>query len=248
MPKMGRSLPALADSTQYWRAAGFFASSALETIGSPMGDFFFNGGTVRLITSVRLSAEDVAAIDAGHGRREICEQRILAQIRDDFQTSAGKGTALLVSLLAINRLQLQICVPSDGTGIYHEKVGVFLDGSEAYVSFSGSSNETRSGLEINYEAIDVYPSWLEPQRAYSKRSHFERLWDGTAPGVETYPFPEAARLKLIQICQEAYPEFFAPRPQSAAIDDRWRHQNEALDDFLRARRGILEMATGTGKN
>jgi len=240
--------PALSRATRYWRAAGFFASTSFETIGAPMGEFFYRGGTVRLITSVRLSHEDVSAIQAGIDGRQICEDRILSQIREDFRRAMGKGTALLVALLAIGRLELRICVPNGELGIYHEKVGVFLEQSdEEYVSFAGSSNETRSGLEVNYEAIDVYSSWSESRRAKAKRLHFERLWAGTAPGVTTYSFPEAAQRQLIQIAQEVHPELFSTHASLPKEDNRWRHQREALDLFLVARRGILEMATGTGK-
>lgn len=237
---------ALKEANQYWRAAGFFSSSALEAIGAPLGEFFYRGGTIRLATSVRLEPDDVAAIESGQTRQQVCEQRLLTQIRDDFRNAVGKGTALLGALLEVNRLELRICVPDDGIGIYHEKVGVFLDATD-FVAFSGSSNETRSGLEINYESVDVFTSWSDSDRALNKRRHFELLWEGKAEGVETYHFPEAARLELIRICREAHPEVFLRVSPATDTDHRWRHQDLAVATFLRARRGILEMATGTGK-
>lgn len=36
-------------------------------------------------------------------------------------------------------------------------------------------------------------------------------------------------------------------PGNGDGDDRWRHQDKAVEKFLREKRGILEMATGTGK-
>jgi superfamily II DNA or RNA helicase len=60
-------------------------------------------------------------------------------------------------------------------------------------------------------------------------------------------FPRSSQTETHSDLLRGLSDFFAPRPQSATIDDRWRHQNEALEEFLRAKRGILEMATRTGK-
>src|SRR5947209_9901251 len=75
--------PALARADRYWRAVGFFSSSALEAIGFPLGEFVGKGGVIRLITSVRLEAEDARAIQRGLDRRTVCEKRLLEQIRTE---------------------------------------------------------------------------------------------------------------------------------------------------------------------
>ena len=237
--------PALARSSLYWRAVGYFSSSALEAIGEPMGTFVERGGTMKLVTSVELQEEDVRAIQHGLSRKQVSEQRLLAQIKAQFSDSVGRGAALLAALLEIQRLQLKIALPIDTPGIYHEKVGIFLDSSDDYVAFSGSSNESRTALRANYECVDVYPSWSDPNRALAKRLHFERVWDNRAPGVESFDFPEAARRELIRICRIARPDVF--REKGAETTTLWPHQTQAIEIFLRERRGILEMATGTGK-
>jgi superfamily II DNA or RNA helicase len=251
-----RALPC---SRRYWRAVGYFSSSALEAVGSPLGEFFFSGGRVRLATSVELRPDDFDAINAGQTRQSVCEERVLAIIREDFQNAVGKGTALLAALLEFDRLELRICVPTKGTGIYHEKVGVFRESESDdppdsaavddgdFVAFSGSSNESRPGLELNYESVDVYTSWNDPERAANKFRHFRSLWSDDEPGVKVYPFPEAARRELIRLAKEHHPELFEPNLRRHNGDDKWRHQREAVAEFLEHRRGVLEMATGTGK-
>lgn len=237
--------PALKLANQYWRAVGYFSSTALEAIGQPLGEFVYAGGVIRLISSVELQEDDIQAIQHGLNQRQVYEQRLLEQIRDMFSAPLGQGASLLGRLLEAGRLEIRIAVPKAGHGIYHEKVGIFLDDNGNYVAFSGSSNESRTALECNYECVDVYLSWAEPLRANAKKQHFEHLWGNQAVGAETFPFPEAARLELIKVCRAAKPDA-SPRSEQPQ-KDKWRHQPAAINAFLEARRGILEMATGTGK-
>ena len=69
--------PALKTASNYWRAVGFFSSSAFEEIGKPLADFVQNGGTMRLVTSVELQAADFDAIKQGLKKKELVERKIL---------------------------------------------------------------------------------------------------------------------------------------------------------------------------
>ena len=233
--------PCLRQAKDYFRAVGYFSSSALEAFGAPLGEFIRNGGRIRLITSVQLSVDDVRAIEKGISRREVCQARIMQIIDEQFADNIGDGVSRLVALLQIGRLELKIAIPKRGTGIFHEKVGIFFADTD-YVAFSGSANESITAFENNYECVDVFPSWKTPERAARKRRHFEKLWNQEEAGVDVFPFPEAAARKLIEEYQ------VRQRGTSKYItEDKWRHQEEALEIFLRAERGILNMATGTGK-
>ena len=232
------SLHHCAEAKNYWRAVGYFSSSALESLGAPLGDFIRNGGHIRLITSVQLSEADIKAIHNGAVKQEICAERIEKIIEHDFADGIGNGVIRLVRLLEIGRLKIQIAVPNTGSGIYHEKIGLFIDG-EDFVAFSGSTNESRTAFENNRECIDVYTSWESVIRAHRKKKHFEKLWERKDYGVEVYSFPQAAAKKLLRVCSE-----WRNEPQRKR---KWRHQDEALSIFLAKERGILDMATGTGK-
>lgn len=236
--------PSLRASVEYWRAVGYFSSSALESFGTPLGEFIKGGGTIRLVTSVELSASDVQAMENGARKQDICEQRLEQIIEEQFADGVGDGVSRLALLLEMGRLEIKIAVPKTGAGIYHEKIGVFLDGA-TYVSFSGSSNESRNAFENNRECIDVYPAWLSPSRAGRKRQHFEELWAGTDRGVDVYKFPDAAKKKLLRVADH-YRNRRREAPPRKALP-KWRHQDEAVSRFLAAERGILNMATGTGK-
>ncbi|MDE0534638.1 MAG: DEAD/DEAH box helicase family protein [Albidovulum sp.] len=238
--------PSLARSNAYWRAVGYFSSSALESFGAPLGDFIKNGGHIRLVTSVELSQSDLEAIQNGALRQDICAQRLEQIIDTDFADGIGDGTGRLLRLLELGRLEIQIAVPKTGTGIYHEKIGLFFDDDD-FVAFTGSSNESRSAFENNRECVDVYPSWNSAARAFRKKTHFEELWECTDQGVEVYSFPDAVRQKLIKVCGEWEAGRWKRKKDVREEQDKWRHQEEALEEFLDAERGVLNMATGTGK-
>ena len=234
--------PSLRESKSYWRAVGYFSSSSLESFGTPLGQFVKNDGQIRLVTSVELSAADLHAIERGASRQDVCSQRIEQVIDAEFSDGLGDGTARLARLLELDRLQIKIAVPKTRTGLYHEKIGIFF-GDHDFVAFTGSSNESRNALENNRECVDVYSSWDDPVRAHRKRAHFEALWNQTDPGVLVFSFPEAARRRLLRASRRNS----RSKPPSPIQSDKWRHQDEALQIFLRSERGVLDMATGTGK-
>ncbi|MEU6254258.1 DEAD/DEAH box helicase family protein [Streptomyces sp. NPDC047043] len=232
--------PSLREARLYWRAVGYFSSSALESFGSPLGEFVMNGGEIRLVTSVQLTHTDLEAISRGASKETVCAERLQQIVEEEFADGIGDGVARLSRLLELGRLEIRIAVPRHGTGIYHEKIGLFFDANHDYVAFSGSSNESRNAFEHNRECLDVYTAWGSPVRAQRKRNHFEQVWAGTDVGVEVYSFPDAAKQKLLQA-------YRARAGAQQSRHDKWRHQEEALRTFLAARRGVLNMATGTGK-
>ena len=234
--------PSLQHASAYWRAVGYFSSSALEAFGAPLGEFVKHDGSIRLVTSVELSQSDLEAIKEGASKQEVCSRRLDEIIKNQFANGVGSGTERLSLLLEMDRLEIRIAVPKRGTGIYHEKIGVFLNG-EDYVAFSGSSNESRNAFENNRECIDVYTSWSSPVRAQRKRKHFEEVWKGTDKGVDVFSFPDAVKNNLIRVCEEHRSRGIRNKETSR----KWRHQDEAVEKFVAAERGILNMATGTGK-
>lgn len=239
-------LPGFRVARRYDRAVGYFSSSALECFAEPFGRFVQFGGVVRLVTSVELRDQDVAVIEAGGNAQEVCEERILEVIDREFGAGAvSTGVRKLGALLEAGRLQIKIATPARGRGIYHEKVGIFHGEGDDYVAFSGSTNESREALVHNYECIDVYPSWEAASRARGKKEHFEALWGGVASGARTYTFPEAAKRKLIRAIKEA--PLRGTAAEAGEDEGLWPHQKAAIAAFMEKRRGILEMATGTGK-
>jgi hypothetical protein len=107
--------------------------------------------------------------------------------------------ALLAWLVATGGLQVRIARrgPASGNFIYHEKLGLFGDGEDNWLAFSGSANESLSGLEGNFESVDVFRSWVpaERKRVDQKKSSFDRLWANETEGVEVLSFPEGQEVR-----------------------------------------------------
>jgi superfamily II DNA or RNA helicase/HKD family nuclease len=238
---------AFGQSVEYCRAVGYFRSSSLESFGSTLQKFLQNNGKIRLITSVELTEADSNAIDEGMNKQEVCENRIASIIEEEFQEGIGSGVSKLVKLLEIGRLEIKIALPKTGRGIYHEKVGLFFDKADNFLAFSGSANESTNAFENNYECIEVFTSWNEKSRAEKKREHFESLWSEINEDVLVFEFSEALKKKIINISKnyEKRKPFGAGKVND--VDNKWVHQEKAVDIFLQKERGLLNMATGTGK-
>lgn len=262
-------IPCLSRSTSYWRAAGYFTSSSLSVTATGLYSFVPTGGRMRLVVSPYLSSEDAEAIASGYDDREEILARSLASALDptEMPDPVRQRLELLAWLIAEGRLDIKVAlvVRDHSAGLYHEKFGIFEDADGDFVAFAGSANESAGGLVTNFEAIDVFRSWIEGdrRRAASKRENFERLWDGNTSALTVHPFPDAAREQLLKLSSEGVrpqppPEeagFYGPSPRARpsvlgpppGIEPR-SYQLEAVESWLTAGgRGIWEMATGTGK-
>lgn len=253
-------LPCLRAAHRYDRAVGFFSSNVLTKIAEGLFEFLGRDGRVRLVCSPRLTEDDIAAINQGYEVRDTIVEKALLRELEAFRPEAKEShLPLLTWLIANGRLDIKIAIPSRLSyadyGIYHEKLGLFEDEIGDSIAFVGSNNETLHGVSLNYEAFDVYRSWLESERCEEKKRHFSRLWEGMAPGLNVITFPEAVRDRLLELVP---PNAEKPRnmgqPSGSTVRARpvfeslWPFQKEAVAAFEDAGgRGILSMATGAGK-
>lgn len=248
-------VPCLSLSAIYRRAVGYFTSRGLSAAAEGISALINAGGVMRLVASPLLDVEDLDAIAKGYRARDDTVTKSLLQSFDrEMDDLVARRLGYLAWLIAEERLEIRIAVPIDAQGfprrgIYHEKLGLFADKSEFAIAFTGSPNETSGGLIDNFETIDVFWSWEDPQQRVTRKiQNFERLWTNETHGLAVIAFPEAARQKLLQYRPKAKPELEA-QPNRIVLLNRalWRHQDAAVDEFLRKERGVLEMATGTGK-
>ncbi len=250
-------IPCLTRSSLYWRAAGYFTSRGLAVAAQGITSLIKAGGTMRLIVSPLFSAEDLDAIHRGYAARlDIVTKSLLRVFESIPDKVVEDRLGYLAWMIAEENLEIRIAVPMSEqnlakTGIYHEKLGLFLDQFGNTVAFTGSPNETAGGLVENFETIDIFCSWDDPQgRVKRKQSNFERLWNDKTLGLSVIGFPEAARKRLLKFRpDQLIPEVFGEGQEKSVMAqrDRWKHQKEAIAEFLKSERGILEMATGTGK-
>ena len=253
--------PCLEASVHYDRAVGYFSSTSLAAASAGLKPFISRpDARMRLIASPALSDEDIEAIEAGLDLRDVVRAAVDRQIAKDVPSGAAQRLQLLTWLIANDRLDLRLAVVHNDQryGIYHEKLGIFSDGYD-HVVYTGSANETKSGLLANFESVEVFRSWDagETERVQRRRDDFENLWQDRTVGLRVLTFPEASQRELL----ERY------EPSLAGDDTEWHdpgstntaptipthvelrgYQKEAIRSWWDNNgHGIWEMATGTGK-
>lgn len=245
---------------RYRRAAGYFSSSALLTWLSGLLRLVQAGDELKLelIISNELMPDDAQTLRQTQDPTE--RRRILQMAADTvveliLSMSVGNAdaehrAAVFGWLVANGHLEMKFAFPRhvDNAGIFHEKIGVFDFPSGERVAFTGSANESGSGHSRNYESIDVYRSWIpeDVQRVAIKTAQFDEAWAEVAEGLEVVPLSKRSLARILEIAPSTRPRS-PPEPAAPADLAMWRHQSEAAVRFLSERRGILEMATGTGK-
>lgn len=259
-------IPCLTQSLLYQRAVGYFTSSGLSLAAKGLASFLKGNGTMQLVASPYLTEADERAISEGHqNREEVLVESLVRQLESVDDEIALSRLACLAQLVATKRLDIQLASKTTPLGrlkrgIYHEKIGIFTDKDGNSVAFTGSSNETAGGLIENFESVHVFCSWDDPHnRVGIIREDFAKLWNNNTVGLEVLPFPEAAKRGLI--CHlRAEPPVSDPQEDPDLVTNQsesqphlpsfkpWPHQVQAVDEWIRHDcRGILQMATGTGK-
>lgn len=220
-------IPIMSEAILYRRAVGFFSSSIFAEISEGICSIADRGGKIQIVTSPEISAEDLRAIRAGYRRR--LEDRSLVNYR------SLKPPELLEALIADEILDIRIAHMKNG--IYHEKFGLFEDRDGNCIAFSGSMNESRKAIRLNYESIDVFCSWIDRERVQLKRDAFDRIWNNLEP-----------RIDVLEISDFDLNFTETPSPPKNLPIDLHDYQWQAVLKWLEQNgRGIFDMATGTGK-
>ncbi|WP_418790947.1 DEAD/DEAH box helicase family protein [Phosphitispora sp. TUW77] len=272
-------VPLLKEAVFYKRAVGFFSSSSLVEISKGIAVLAKNGGKIKIVASPYLSAEDIEAIKKGYESREnVIERALLNQLSDEHTDYYSRERLnLLATLIADGILDIRIAYTENknGIGMYHEKMGIIEDSEGNKVAFSGSMNESATGMSINYETIDVYRNWddKEKERVLSKENAFYSIWNDCEPNIRVIEFPKISQA-LIDKYKRSEPNYdldeeqFANRsystgsvfredmgaygttpgariPRDIELHD---YQKDAITVWIGDNyRGIFDMATGTGK-
>lgn len=256
-------VPILSNAVMYKRAVGFFNSAALYEMAIGLRHLVEKQGKMELIVSPRLTEEDIQSINLGYKtREEVIERALLRDFDEPKNKTEFRKLNLLANLIAEGILDIKVAfkINANSAGIFHEKIGIVIDAEGNKVAFTGSMNETYSGLLQNYESIDVFCSWRDEDydRVNIKENAFDNLWDNLDTAMEVIPFPKVAveRLnsykveKTEALCVEIQNEddsqdVFFKIPDNVDLYD---YQREAIESWKNNNYcGIFDMATGAGK-
>lgn len=235
-------LPCLENSIKYDRAAGYFTSNSLKLMARGLEVFLYKKGKIRIVANPALSSDDMEAIEKGYIAKESAiERSLLKELKLSYENIENETLNVISWLIYNEQLDIKIAY-LENNGIYHEKFGIFYDEEGNSVSFSGSMNETYSGLTSNFEKIDVYTSNREKFRVQDSITDFEKLWNNQTSNLKVIDLPESIRKQLIEKRSKVY-----PNSEKKKITLR-EYQEKAIAEWNRANHfGIFEMATGTGK-
>lgn len=219
--------PALKRAVRYDRCCAYFSSSVLSAAASGFGAFIqrvLDGvvtekPAIRLLVNEELSEDDVnALLDAGKEAPLI--DALLSRFGSPVSALQKRRLEMLAWLVREGWIVLKVGLMRQGDGILHAKFGLFVDSQGDAVVFSGSGNESASGLRRNYEKLEISGSWTDAERHDHFREEFATLWSGQDPAVVTVSLPEAVRDKLIKLAPETKPP--------AEGEDNLRRQRAAM--------------------
>jgi superfamily II DNA or RNA helicase len=245
-------VPALKAAVSYDRGVGYFTSNWLRLAAAGLAGLAANGGRARIIASPMLAAEDCAALNQGsEARDDPALKHALEKAITDLEAELNSDTlSALAWMIADDLLDFRIAIPTAALdGDFHDKFGVMQDINGDAIAFHGSPNDSERAFR-NYESISIYYSWIddrEAMRVQAEKDRFDHLWNNGDINVRIYKLPDAVRRNLIAFTAKL-PRPYAPPPSSRnSSPARWTHQQDAAGAFFKAKRGVLEMATGTGK-
>lgn len=269
-------IPVLAEAVEYDRIAGFFSSTSLSIAARGIAGLVKNNGKMRLLVSPRLSERDVETLEKAIIDPEVFLERKIGEELDEIEKSIENDHFYALGwMIANNYLDFKIAlvVDENGTlmtaeeieadGIFHQKVGILKDKNCDILTFSGSINESASAWVKNVEEFKVYRYWKEDERKYAiiDIDKFQGYWSNGKPRVRTRKFPEALEKKWIERVPKVKSEIallsqykakqhtlmFKETSNSEQLQ-LFYYQKDARKSWIdNGRRGMLEMATGTGK-
>jgi hypothetical protein len=197
--------PLLECAVRYDRLTGYFSASALALAARGVERLMANGGRMRMVVGCTLQQPEVDAIEKGETLRAQVDRHLAASPLNPTDPSMTDALELLAWLVAEGRLEIRVGIPCDekrrpipAEGLFHEKSGIVEDKTGDRIAFNGSLNETEAGWKRNWESLNIFRSWVEPERVVQEDENFAVLWNDKAKHVITMDVPAALRDDLLR--------------------------------------------------
>ena len=256
-------IPVLSRSVEYYRLSGFFSSTSLAVSAQGLEEFIKNNGKMKLVCSAILSKEDVEKIkEVYDSPADLIAEKFLIDYDNISNIFVKDNLAALGFMIANGNLEIKIAILDESKGIFHSKTGILIDEDDNMLSFSGSDNETANGWKYNIEEFKVFKSWITGQDDYfiEDLHNFNQYWENLTVKSTVIDVPKAINNKLITLAPSTIDDIHIvnnifDEESSEIVDSEPKdgfelrdYQKEAIDNWIDAgKRGIFEMATGTGK-
>ncbi len=182
-------IPCLENCTEYHRCAETFSVKALIMMATRLDNITDGTTVLRMVISHRLRVNDLNMLtklfSEGAGLPKGERMEVVQQIKD----AVRRGS-----------IQVRVAVPDSDhiIGFASERVGIFRDGENNMVAFTGTFREAITSHTKEFESIDVFTSWNDMARVKRKMGHFEQLWQNKAEHLDVYDFMHAERKSLLK--------------------------------------------------
>jgi len=263
----------LSECKLYRRGTAYFSSSALMSWSAAMDHVINDKVKIEIICSPVISDRHLVEILKGSITPEQRKQTIQQLADNIILTAVGFGmnsnrkdyrSQLLAYLIATGQLEFRFAIPknyefpdekSDDRNLYHVKVGYFVFDDDSIVAFEGSINESDSAYQYNTESAQVFKSWLHEdlRRVNNLVLDVNTDWTRENPHIEVFTLSKEAIEKIGKLSPSDRPRkpksVIVPEPDALPPASGLRpYQEEALNAWKENDyKGILAMATGTGK-
>jgi|LSQX01.2.fsa_nt_gb SNF2 family DNA or RNA helicase len=241
----------LRDALAYDRIAGYFSSSLLEVAGEAIDSI---QGQVRIVCNSDLDPRDV---ETARSADMAMRQEWCSKIDSIFNPELQSRFQQLHRLLSSGKLKVKV-LPSEKFGLVHGKAGIITLANGIKTTFLGSTNETKSGWELNYELMweddsEDAVTWVQEE--------FDALWNH--PGavyLSEFIAEDSARLSKRKIV--SFEKWKELKDEAGAVIESpvyrsefglWAHQKyfvkKVFDDHISGlgARFVLADMVGLGK-
>lgn len=265
----------LKECVLYRRGTAYFSGSALMAWADAMNHVINDNVKIEIMCSPVVSDRHLIEILKNNVTEDQRKKTIQNLVDNIVLTAVGFEmnnerrdfrSQLLAYLIATKRLEFRFAIPKnydfpeeklDERNLYHVKVGYFVIDNESIVAFEGSVNESDSAHQYNTESAQVFKSWMaeDAKRTKALVDDIDLDWSKGNPFIEVFELSGDA----IEIIKRLSPGE-RPRTQKSTNSPSLKIISQPNKDGLRdyqenalnawkqkGYKGILAMATGTGK-
>lgn len=257
--------PVASESKKFDCMTGYFSSAMLSELSFPLASFYSRGNSFsRILISPNLSEADKIALQEAYEQDEDMAPYLFGNIDDIQRDLKLKTLEVLKALVKAGKLELRVVVMREG--MFHAKAWLF-DLQVGTVAIHGSSNATHNGLIKNFEQITVTKNWAGPDAAITcteLQKRFHGFWESQRDDSVTMPLNnktialinestaknlvDKAAVDIIEAFENELRIPFLKIPGFLNFKEgNYSHQINAVEAWLKDRRGILAIATGGGK-
>jgi superfamily II DNA or RNA helicase len=257
--------PCFSNSNFYCRYGGFFTSKNLALCAEGISEFIKNNGKMQLVLSPLFTKDDVEAIKKGISNKEdkIKDNWIKSfeKLQEKFEKDHVRAFAWMLSQDPPN-LEIKLAVFKDihgnimdeetlrNSGKADLSIGIFHDEEGNSLSFSGIIKPS-IGKEEEFTDITVHKNWIHKEHVDSEFEKFLGYWEESdfleseskEKEFEIMDLPQALKSEILKLKPESIENL-----ELKHIPKLRSYQKNAKNSWLNhGKRGIFEMATGTGK-